>query len=259
MLIAHLSDPHITTGALAAEPATGLHRALGRTLTLDPRPDCVVITGDLVDHGGAAEYAVLHELIAGFPLPLHLVAGNHDGRAALLDRFGGTSFLGGASLAHYSIDYPEVTIVVLDSLVPGSDTGHLGAEQLHWLGEVLDRRPEVPAMVALHHPPRPVGLPFMDSIGLADGADLAALLSRYPNVIRVLAGHLHRVVFAPFAGTLLTVAPSTYRQTALAMRADAPLGYLHEPTGFLLHVLSGNDCVTHSVPVSHAAALTGAF
>ena len=30
--VAHLSDPHLTTGALGAEPARGLHRALGRVL-----------------------------------------------------------------------------------------------------------------------------------------------------------------------------------------------------------------------------------
>jgi 3',5'-cyclic AMP phosphodiesterase CpdA len=70
--IAHLSDPHLTTGALGAAPA--LYRALGRILTLDPWPDCVVIT----EHGAADEYQVPHEVIDRFPLPPHLVAGNHD-------------------------------------------------------------------------------------------------------------------------------------------------------------------------------------
>ena len=59
MLIAQLSDPHLTAGVLGAEPAAGLHRALGRVLALRPRPDCVVITGDLVDHGRTDEYVTL--------------------------------------------------------------------------------------------------------------------------------------------------------------------------------------------------------
>jgi hypothetical protein len=90
---------------------------------------------------------------------------------------------------------------------------------------------------------------------LRDGAELGDVISAHPHVVRVLAGHVHRLISAPFAGTLLTVAPSTYRQSALRMHDAEPPGYLAEPTGFLLHLLDGAGCVTHSVAASHASAV----
>lgn len=251
MFIAHLSDPHITAGPLAAEPAAGLQRALGRVLGLDPQPECVIITGDLVDHGRPDEYAVLREVIGGFPLPLHLAIGNHDGRDAFVDAF--------RTETRYTVEYPEVRLIVLDSNVPGSIGGKLGDDQLAWLDATLARRADVPAMVCVHHPPVPVGIPFLDEIRLADGEALAEVIAGHRHVARVLAGHLHRVVSAAFGGTVLTVAPSTYRQCELALRADRPIGFVHEPTGFLLHGLTDTGCVTHTVAVSHAAALTGVY
>jgi hypothetical protein len=53
----------------------------------------------------------------------------------------------------------------------------------------------------------------------------------------------------------MTTAPSTFRQAALRMHDAAPPGYVAEPAGFLLHVLDGTTCVTHSVPASHTAAV----
>jgi 3',5'-cyclic-AMP phosphodiesterase len=75
MLVAHLSDPHLRTGPLAAEPAAGLHRALQRVLALDPRPDCVIVTGDLCEFGHPGAYADLEVLLRRFPLPVHLTTG----------------------------------------------------------------------------------------------------------------------------------------------------------------------------------------
>ncbi|MEG3633305.1 phosphodiesterase [Micromonospora palythoicola] len=259
MLIAHLSDPHLTTGVLGAEPAAGLHRALGRVLALNPRPDCVVITGDLADHGRPDEYAVLREVLGRFPLPVHLVTGNHDDRESLLDAFGGTPWLGGGFSAHYQVDHPGATVLVLDSLVPGSDGGRLGAEQLAWLDGALAARPDVPAVVCLHHPPVEVGIPVADAIRLADGAELAEVLRRHPHVVRVAAGHLHRPVTATFAGTVLSVAPSTWRQSTLTMSDDERIGWVAEPTALLLHVVSRSGCVTHTVQVSHTAGMTCGF
>ncbi|WP_203661290.1 phosphodiesterase [Actinocatenispora rupis] len=259
MLIAHLSDPHITTGALAADPATGLYRALGRVLTLEPWPDCVVVTGDLVDTGRPEEYAALRQILGRFPLPVHLVAGNHDDPAHLVAEFGGTHVGGTGDSARYTVEYPEVTFVVLDSRVPGTPAGTLGADQLAWLDGELSRRADVPAMVCLHHPPVAVGIPFMDGIRLSDGAELLDVLARHPHVVRLLAGHLHRPVTVNLAGTVMSVAPSTYRQIDLCTRVEAPFGYVHEPTSFLLHDLTGTTCVTHQVQVSHAAAPVQGF
>nr|WP_244969669.1 phosphodiesterase [Nocardia cerradoensis] len=258
-MVAHLSDPHLRSDALASGPAAALHTALGRVLAVDPRPDCVVITGDLVEFGHDNAYDQLRELTVRFPIPVYLVAGNHDDPAVIRKIFADTSLLGGAQDTHYVVDHDRFSVIVLDSKHPGGPGGLLGDQQLAWLDESLSTRREVPVFVALHHPPVAVGIPFLDGMRLADGAKLAEVVSRYPNVARVLAGHVHRPIHAPFAGTSVSVAPSTFRQTSLTLRADRQIGYLDDPTGFLLHVGTEDGIATHTVPVSGATALIGAL
>src|ERR1044071_8696148 len=67
MLIAQLSDPHLRPeGQLLfdrIDTAAYLERAVAHVLTLDPRPDVVIMTGDLVEAGKPEEYDRLRRLI----------------------------------------------------------------------------------------------------------------------------------------------------------------------------------------------------
>lgn len=248
MLIAQLSDPHLRLGPRGGEPSALLHRALGRVLSLHPVPDCVLITGDVVDNGKQEEYEAFLAVAEGYPVPIHLVAGNHDDAKTMASVFGGTGYLGGSDGTRYTVDHADARIIVLDSAVPGSMSGHLGEAQLEWLDEVLAERPEVPALVCLHHPPVDVGIAFLDSIKLDNPEALRAVLAGHPHVRRILAGHVHRAITAEFAGITVSIAPSTFRQAVLDMATDKPTGYVHETPGLLVHRVTAAGFLTHLVP-----------
>jgi 3',5'-cyclic-AMP phosphodiesterase len=256
VLIAQLSDPHVTVGALAGPPAFAFHRAIGRVKALDPQPDCVVITGDLVDRGRAAEYVQFRELTEPLDMPVHVLPGNHDDRDGLRAAFPDLprSPVAAGELC-YAADYPGLRLLVCDSLLPGRVEGALGTEQLEWLDKELEREASVPTIVCVHHPPIRTGLGAMDQIGLVNHDEVGAVLARHPHVIRVLSGHIHRNITATVGAAVVCVAPSTYRQVNLDLRPDGVFGYVDEPPGFLLHAIDGDSCVTHLVPITHSGPL----
>ncbi|AQG98168.1 phosphodiesterase [Burkholderia sp. KK1] len=257
MLLAQISDLHITPpGTLAygrVDTAAFLARAIGVLNALDPRPDTVLVTGDLVDAGGIDEYRHLRTLLDTLEMPWRVLAGNHDDRDNLRAVFGDRpEFAGHEAFLQYAFDVGGVRVIALDTLDPGSGAGRLCAARLGWLEAELDASRERPVLIAMHHPPFACGIGFMDDIRLApdDSRALDALLRRHPNVERIVCGHVHRAITARFGGTIVWCAPSTAHQVALQLKPDGPEAFVMEPPAFGLHLWRADlGLVTHCVSV----------
>ena len=253
MIIAQISDPHIVLpGTLLygrVDTAEFLERAVAELNRLDPPPDIVVITGDLVDKGDSAEYARLRSLLAALAMPVFVIPGNHDSREALRAGFGGDGYLPPDGFLQYVVeDYP-VRLVALDTLIPGEGGGELCAERLAWLERTLAAAPDRPTAVMMHHPPFPTGIERMDRAGLRDSDAFAAVIRRHPQVERILCGHLHRAIERRFAGTVAGTAPSTAHQIRLDIRPGAPLRFMFEPPGYQLHLWCDGGLVSHTASI----------
>lgn len=255
MLIAQLTDTHIKPpGRLAYRRVNTeicLRRAVAQVAALVPRPDAVLVTGDLVDTGLPEEYALLRAILADLPQPCYLIPGNHDDRRALAAAFTDHAYLPReVDFLHYVVDRHAVRLIGLDTVVPGEPRGELRAPRAAWLENRLAEAPDRPTIVFMHHPPFATGIEHMDAMGLTGADRLAAILRRHPQVLRVLCGHVHRSIQAPFAGTIASIAPSTAHQVALDLRPQGPSAFVLEPPGFQLHLYDpATGVVTHTAPI----------
>jgi len=255
-LLVQISDLHIThPGARVcrkSDTAAFLARCVARLAELRPAPAAVLVTGDLVDAGEDREYAQLRALLAPLALPVYLMVGNHDDRAALRRAFGDHAYLPRDGFVQYAFDAGELRVLALDTLDPGKPGGRLCAERRAWLAAELAAARGRPIVLALHHPPFPTAIPFMDACGLAadDAAALAALVAGHPNVERIVCGHLHRPIVTRFAGTVALTSPSCAHQVVLTFDPAEPAAFTFEPPALLVHAhVPGHGVVTHQMPI----------
>lgn len=254
-ILAQVTDMHIREPGRVAygriDTAPYLEEAVNSILRLKQAPDALVLTGDMTDFGRAAEYRHLAELLSPLPMPCYLIPGNHDDRDQLRLSFPQHSYLGTEGFIQYAVQIGEVRLLALDTAEAGQSAGRLCRTRLDWLAGQLELYRDEPVIIALHHPPFKTFVGHMDKIGLLEGAtELEALVSRYPNVERVICGHLHRTIYVRFGGTLASTAPSPAHQVCLDLAEDAPSQWIYEPPGFHLHAWSARGRVTTHVAAS---------
>jgi len=253
VLIAQITDLHVRPLGLpayrVAETNMMTERAVDALVALRPRPDLVLITGDLTDCGLIEEYQQLKAVLGRLDLPVFMVPGNHDRRQNLRQVFADhPKVVEDGDFVQFVVDDYPVRLIGLDTVIEGKGEGALCPRRLGFLDRALAAETDKPTIIFMHHPPFACGIPHMDRMRLIAGADrMAEIVSRHHNVKRILCGHVHRPIQTLFAGTLASIAPGVAHQVAFDLTEHAGALVL-EPPAYQLHLYRPDSGI-----VSHTA------
>jgi 3',5'-cyclic-AMP phosphodiesterase len=212
MIIAQISDTHIALDTSDADQRIrDFALAVADINALDPAPDVIVHTGDIVHNGRPDEYARAAAILAGARVPVYVLAGNKDNRANLREAFSARGYLGPDSdFIDYAIeDYP-VRLIALDTLSLSSNKGDFCPERVRRLIDLIDAETTKSIAVFTHHPPFEVTV-GPDRLHFETPEIMLRLrraLQHSGRVVAVFSGHVHRAATGHVEGIPATVMPS---------------------------------------------------
>lgn len=211
--LVQFSDIHL--GSREGDPIKGFdadrywQAAMEHASDVLAEADVVVLSGDLTHDAGVPAYRRIVRLADQFGGHVLSLPGNHDDIEAMV-----ATLNEGRFMMPFRVELGDWQLFFLDSSVEGQAHGHLDAQTLQDLEAELAAHPEQPALIFLHHQPLPVGSAWLDELGLDNGHELQALLSRQANVLGVVFGHVHQVMESNRLGVTYLSCPATCVQFA---------------------------------------------
>jgi 3',5'-cyclic AMP phosphodiesterase CpdA len=198
MLLAHISDSHLTLDAPAGpRRRADLARTVAAINAMQPGPDVVIHTGDLVNRGQAQEYEQARQVLGGLQAPFYVVPGNRDDRDGLRSAFAMPPLLEPEEpFLQFAVDDHPVRLLGLDTRSMTSQKGRYCDARHTALTAALARDPSRPTLIFAHHPPfyiagaaEPYRFQFESR---PEAQRLIATLAQAGPTTRVVCGHTHR-------------------------------------------------------------------
>ncbi len=256
MMLAQITDIHLSApGELIYQrfdTEAAAVTCINALNSMDPRPDAVLITGDLVHNGTAPEYRNFLDIFSKLEIPYFPMLGNHDSRPVFKQALGPVfPNISAGEFIQFTFDLGPLRIIALDTLDEGFHTPAFCQQRLAWLEQELKNAAGRPVILALHQPPFATGITWLDGGGPGWAAGLRATVARHDNIKIALCGHVHRSINRLWAGTLASVCPSICYQTALdldQMRAR----FVLEPPAIRLLIWDGEEIISHLHPLVNA-------
>lgn len=253
MLIAQITDLHLGFDPNNPDEFNRqrFDQALRVLCALEPRPDLLIVSGDIADDGDdEASYARFREAVTALPFPVYAAMGNHDNREMFLRQFPDTGTHDG--FIQYAIEDGPLRVLVLDTLKMGRHGGAYDEPRAAWLRDRLAEAPEKPTLIVLHHPPFDTGIGWLTEDPEAEWAQLLHdAIAPANQVVGLIAGHVHRAIATVWAGKPLIVCPSTAPQVALDLspidpeRPDQRPMIIADHPYYALHWWNGRNLVSH--------------
>lgn len=163
----------------------------------------IIATGDISQDGSLKSYQRFDEMLRVPGVPVYWIPGNHDNSA---------------NFHQLALDFPlnsrsvieagRWRILLLDSVIPGNDGGHLAETELEYIEKNIDDN-GLHYMLVLHHQPIPCGCSWLDTMILNNSAEFLSLISSKPAVRAVINGHIHQSNQQDIGGVSFISTPST--------------------------------------------------
>ena len=181
-----ITDLHLLAAAnarlLGVDTAASLDAVLRSALS-ERAADALIVTGDIAHDASETTYARVRAAIESrYRGPTVWLSGNHD-LAAPLERQRPDA---------RKLELGEWQIFAIDTHVDGAEGGDVSAAELERLRGDLARTKARFVIVAGHHPPAPLGTPWLDGGSIANGAALLDILAADGRVKAYVCGHVHQ-------------------------------------------------------------------
>jgi 3',5'-cyclic AMP phosphodiesterase CpdA len=254
MLIAQITDLHI--GFDPDNPhelnVRRLNMVIDHINEMSPKPDLLIVSGDLVEHGDDKRaYRHMEALVKRWQGPLLWAVGNHDSRDGLREVLPEVPVDENGHI-QFEVEHGGLRFVVVDTLDPGRHGGMVCEARAKWLRTRLREKKDMPTIVVMHHPPVDTGIRWMSALPCEEWVQRVEKAIRpAKQVVAILAGHVHRPIATGFAGKRLVVAASTAPLVALDLDDVDPLHpdgralIIGDAPAFAIHYWDGTTLLSH--------------
>lgn len=248
---AQISDVHISSAGdhhdMLSGRSAGFLADIIAELNQIEELDFVLFTGDLFDYAAQSEFDQFQQVIQALTKKYYVIPGNHDRRSPqsptgltrpqLAQHFNpqveARPTDPEAQMGYWSITvHPQIQLIGLDSIKDADWGGVIDSRQMRWLEDELSRHIDKLIILAVHHPLHQLApideLPDWHRFVCENGAEVLALLDKFPQAKVVLTGHHHLAKVDQIGQRLhlacpaLCIYPCAYRRLRFSRPSDEP-------------------------------------
>lgn len=238
-LLIQITDTHVVPPGEVLYGSIDATRHLQETVReinrMQPPPDAVIFTGDLVEKGDKPGYRHFIELIGPLKMPVWVIPGNHDDPKVMQEAFAETAcFPVSDETFQYAVDDLPFRILALNSRSEGTELPEFREDKLAWLEAELARS-DKPVLLAIHHPPMKTGIELIDMGGAEWYQGMKSLIARHPQVRLVICGHCHTDLSGRIGQVPVYMAPANSHQLIATRGLNVAPSTLDRPGAPTLH------------------------
>lgn len=169
-----------------------------------PKPDLILLTGDLSQDGSQESYLRMAKALKNFTCPIYYLPGNHDCVSTMNSVFSHTHVK-----TTKKIIIGNWGIQILDSVIDGKVSGLINQEEMTQLKQNVQQWHNKYFLICLHHHPILIGSTWLDQIGLKNRQEFMQTIQVYLNIRLVVCGHVHQAFEKKQGHVTVLSSPST--------------------------------------------------